>query len=129
MPTDADWTALEDYLIANGYNYDGPTNTTEVNKIAKSMAAGIWQYSAVTGSIGNDLSLNNISGFSALPGGSRADWGAFSNLSHAGRWWSATEGDASIAWCRYLFHNSRSLVRFCDQKRSGFSVRLVRDLN
>jgi uncharacterized protein (TIGR02145 family) len=28
LPTDAEWTALENYLIANGYNYDG--TTTEI---------------------------------------------------------------------------------------------------
>jgi uncharacterized protein (TIGR02145 family) len=26
LPTDAEWTELENYLIANGYNYDGTTN-------------------------------------------------------------------------------------------------------
>ena len=36
VPTDAEWTELENYLIANGYNYDG---TTEGNKIAKAMAS------------------------------------------------------------------------------------------
>jgi methyl-accepting chemotaxis protein len=35
VPTDDDWTILENYLIANGYNYDG---TTTENKIAKAMA-------------------------------------------------------------------------------------------
>ena len=36
VPTDAEWTTLEEHLIANGYNYDG---TTTGNKIAKSMAS------------------------------------------------------------------------------------------
>ncbi|MDD4729737.1 MAG: FISUMP domain-containing protein, partial [Dysgonamonadaceae bacterium] len=34
VPTDAESTTLENYLIANGFNYDG---TTTGNKIAKSM--------------------------------------------------------------------------------------------
>ena len=34
VPTDAEWTTLGEYLIANGYNYDG---TTTGNKIAKAM--------------------------------------------------------------------------------------------
>ena len=36
VPTDAEWDTLENYLIANGYNWDG---TTDSNKIAKSLAA------------------------------------------------------------------------------------------
>ena len=32
VPTDDDWTTLQNYLIANGYNWDG---TTTGNKIAK----------------------------------------------------------------------------------------------
>jgi uncharacterized protein (TIGR02145 family) len=36
VPTDAEWTTLENYLIANGYNYD---STTTGNKIAKAMAS------------------------------------------------------------------------------------------
>ena len=36
VPSDAEWTTLENHLIANSYNYD-QTNTG--NKIAKSMAS------------------------------------------------------------------------------------------
>jgi uncharacterized protein (TIGR02145 family) len=67
VPTDADWTALENFLIANRYNYD---YTTSDNKIAKSMAAqSHWLTFSDEGAIGNDLTRNNASGFSALPGG------------------------------------------------------------
>jgi uncharacterized protein (TIGR02145 family)/uncharacterized repeat protein (TIGR02543 family) len=67
VPTDNDWTTLQDYLIANGYNYDG---TRDSNKVAKALAAKTdWASSTGVGAIGNDLSQNNRSGFSALPGG------------------------------------------------------------
>jgi len=36
VPSDAEWTTLVEYLIANGYNYDG---TTTGNKIGKAMAS------------------------------------------------------------------------------------------
>ena len=36
VPTDAEWTTLEEHLIDNGYNYDGATTG---NKIAKAMAS------------------------------------------------------------------------------------------
>jgi uncharacterized protein (TIGR02145 family) len=35
VPTDEEWTILENYMIVNGYNWDG---TTTGNKIAKSLA-------------------------------------------------------------------------------------------
>src|ERR1035437_40951 len=37
VPTDAEWIILQNYLLANGYNYD---STTTDNKYAKSLADG-----------------------------------------------------------------------------------------
>ncbi|MGB5747192.1 MAG: FISUMP domain-containing protein [Desulfobacterales bacterium] len=129
VPTDAEWTTLENYLIANGYNWDG---TTSGNKIAKSMAAqSDWLLCTDTwcqeGCIGVDLSKNNASGFSALPGGCRYDGGFFSNQSDYGYWWSASEDDASFAYYRYLYCIYEYLYRYINNKSLGFSVRLLRD--
>jgi uncharacterized protein (TIGR02145 family) len=125
LPTDAEWTALENYLIANGYNYDG---TTTVNKIAKSMAATThWETYSGTGTIGNNLSLNNKSGFSALPGGYRDYNGGFSYFGSYGFWWSSTEGSTAGAWDRYLCYYRSYLNRSHDDEECGFSVRCVRD--
>ena len=75
VPTDAEWTNLENYLIANGYNYDG---TTTENKIAKAMASTTgWNYAKFVGQPGNDQSLNNSSGFNAFPVGYRMNNGVF----------------------------------------------------
>jgi len=125
VPTDAEWTILQNYLIANGYNWDG---TTTGNKIAKSMAAKTdWKTYEDAWAIGNDLTKNNRSGFSALPGGSRDDLGNFYFIGLDCYWWSATEADASSAYFRYLFCGYRSLVRNFNSKSYGFSVRLLRD--
>jgi len=41
------------YLINNGYNYDG---TTDSNRIAKALAAQTnWESSTITGAIGTNL--------------------------------------------------------------------------
>jgi hypothetical protein len=37
VSTNTEWTTLEEYFIANGYNYD---QTTTENKIAKALALG-----------------------------------------------------------------------------------------
>jgi uncharacterized protein (TIGR02145 family) len=125
LPTDAEWTALENYLIANGYNYDG---TTTGNKIAKSLAATThWNTYSETGTIGNNLSLNNKSGLSALPGGYRYGNGNFYDVGNYGYWWSSTEGNSNDAWDRHLYYNYSNVGRSGNYKEYGFSVRCVRD--
>jgi uncharacterized protein (TIGR02145 family) len=127
VPTYDDWTALENYLRANGFNWDG---TTSGNKIAKSMATKTdWDTSSKAGGIGNDLSKNNASGFSALPGGSRSYEGIFAYLNLSGYWWSATESDATCAWGLNLIYARENLDVDCIPKSNGFSLRLVRDLD
>jgi len=110
----------------HGYNYDG---TTDSNKIAKSLAAQTtWSASTNTGAIGNDLSSNNRSGFSALPGGCRyATTGGFHFIGDAGYWWSATANGASYAYRRDLGSFGSPLYRSYYNKTFGLSVRLVRN--
>jgi uncharacterized protein (TIGR02145 family) len=127
VPSNAEWDTLQNYLIANGYNWDG---TTTKNKIAKSLAAKAdWASNNWSGTPGNDLSKNNASGFSALPGGSRSIDGSFRNQSYNGYWWSATEDDASNAYSRFLDCSYEYLIRNDGRKGCGFAVRLLRDLN
>ena len=126
VPYDADWDDLQSYLIANGYNWDG---TTMGNKIAKSLAAKTdWnKYSTVVGAVGNCLTKNNSSGFSALPGGDRGYLGKFGYQKTDGIWWSATSSVAPLAWTRSLTIVDVDLSRLGLDKNSGVSVRLVRD--
>jgi len=126
IPTDAEWTILENYLIANGYNYDG---TTTGNKIAKTLAATTDWASPypVSGAIGDDLTKNNTSGFLALPGGDRYYDGSFGGIGGVSSWWSSTENSATSAWYRTLFYNSNNLYRINYSGSYGFYVRCVRD--
>jgi uncharacterized protein (TIGR02145 family) len=122
---DAEWDTLQNYLIAKGYNWDG---TTTGNKIAKSLATKTdWYTYTTTGTIGCDLTENNSSGFSALPGGSRYYLDTFSAQSYNGSWWSASEFDVSSAYNRYLYMNNDYFNRSHFNKNCGYSVRLVRD--
>ena len=127
VPTDDDWTELEKYLMGNGYNWDGKKG---VQKIAKAMAAKTdWAANSDSGTIGNDLSKNNRSGFSALPGGFRLERGDFYDIGMHGYWWSATEYDDSRAWRRSLYYDKNRLEsHYCTLHTGcGFSVRLLRD--
>ena len=126
VPSDAEWTTLQTYLIANGYNYDGSTTG---NYIAKSMASTTgWNSSTSTGAIGNTPSTNNKSGFTALPGGGRFSNGNFLNIGNFGFWWSSTEDDADLAYGRYLGYGGSILgSSYSYAKVSGFSVRCLRN--
>ena len=125
IPSDDEWTELENYLIANGYNYDG---TTTGNKIAKSMASTTgWNTSSNPGAVGNNQSANNSSEFTALPGGYRTTVGDFYYLGNYGFFWSASESGASGAWNRYLYYANSSVTRNYFILQDGFSCRCVRD--
>jgi uncharacterized protein (TIGR02145 family) len=126
IPTDEDWNILKNYLIANGYNYDG---TKDEYKIAKSLCAKTnWALSSEAGTPGAAPENNNRTGFTALPGGGRSGSGYFSGIGEYGHWWSSTEYTENSAFNRYLNYGGKSLGRSYDTSgKNGFSVRLVRD--
>jgi uncharacterized protein (TIGR02145 family) len=127
VPTDAEYTTMENYLIANGYNYDG---TTSGNKIAKALGASSgWTFYSGVGAIGNTdyPAKRNASGFTALPGGYRYFNGTYYSIGNSGSWWSATEHSTAYAWYRYLFYNNYHSSRSINTKSYGFSVRCLRD--
>jgi uncharacterized protein (TIGR02145 family) len=129
VPTDSEWTIMEKYMVLNGYNWDGTKDTANDNYIAKSLAAKTDWYTntTTTGAIGCDLTKNNNSGFSALPGGYRDSFGTFFYLSFGGFWWSATESTGYFAYGRRLFYDYYYLYSGGGYKSCGFSVRLLKD--
>lgn len=125
LPTNAEWDTLKNYLITRGYNYDG---TTSENKIAKSMAAPTdWQDYGEPGAVGNDLIMNNASGFSALPAGWRY-WGnnQFEKQKQRTYWWSATQYDMTYTNVCDLWYTNFDLD-MTYYTLVECSVRLVRD--
>ena len=125
VPSDIEWTILEEYLISNGYNYDG---TTTENKIAKAMASIIdWNNSTNSGAIGNDQSLNNNSGFNVFPQADRGDDGIFGDEGGDAFFGSSTEVNLSYTIYRSLYSSSDNLGSGSRLKEGGFSVRFVRD--
>jgi uncharacterized protein (TIGR02145 family) len=124
VPTVADWDELQKYLIANGYNYNG---TLDTNLIAKSMCATTdWKTFEDRGSPGNDLSTNNSSGFSALPGGVHDFSGTFFDQNILGWWWTSTTKDPSFTYARAIMYTSFDLNPSDRVPSNGFSIRLVK---
>jgi len=104
IPSDAEWTKLEDYLGS-----DAGTKMKSTSGWARN---------------GNGT---NSSGFNGLPGGYRYYGGTFSAIGEYGYWWSSTEYGTSSAWGRGLVYEGGNVVRGSYYKERGFSVRCLRD--
>ena len=113
VATEAEWATLYQ-------NSDG----------VKSLASKTdWASSTTHAAIGNDLTKNNSSGFTALPGGHRLE-GFYRNIGEGSLWWTSSEFYGDLAWYRYLefdyaYYYSNSI--YSSSKGSGFSVRCLRD--
>ncbi|MCK9255675.1 MAG: hypothetical protein GX793_08700 [Bacteroidales bacterium] len=114
LPSDAEWTELTDYL--GGEDLAGgklkATGTIEAG-------TGLW-YEPNT-------DASNETGFTALPGGYRYDYGIFDTFGYGGDWWSSSEYDSVDAWHRGMYYGNSGVSRSSDIKELGFSVRCVRD--
>lgn len=122
VPTDADWQKLEDFLIANGYNYDA---TTSGNKIGKSLAVTTgWDADATPGNVGNDQATNNKSKFSALPAGYRSPLGSFGLIGYGAYWWSYNNAAKSNWGIEAIGMN---LASGFGGANLGLSIRCVKD--
>lgn len=122
VPTEAEWEKLNNYVTSKFGN----------SGAAKALAATTdWNAWSDVGSIGNDLSKNNSTGFSALPGGYRFynDVQGFGNFGDGGRWWSSSASNIA-AWDWELFCDFTILYGGGDaymEKQNGLSVRCVKD--
>ena len=113
MPTDAEWTAITDYLGGATTAGTSLKNTS------------LWADYLDLGASGNG---DNRSGIAGLPGGVRNDDnGSFVNVGKGGLWWSSSEYDAIKAWYRLLYYGSGEAGRSSVVKGCGLSVRCLRD--
>jgi uncharacterized protein (TIGR02145 family) len=127
VPSLAEWETLRDYLIANGYNYDG---TTTGNKIAKAMASNSesWSNDDSLGAVGNNQSLNNASGFNAGPDGEISADGVYFNYGISATFWTRTYDFNNYGQFFSLNYNSPSLnMNTSYLFGRGHFVRFVKD--
>lgn len=118
IPSDAEWLSLENYIAAH---FGSSPN------VAKALAAATeWTIFSEGGSVGKDLTKNNSSGFTALPGGYRLN-GKFNKIGDYSGWWSSTESAENNAWIRVLFFSYNNLATIYHDKANGFSVRCIQD--
>jgi uncharacterized protein (TIGR02145 family) len=112
VATDAEWITLTDYLggetVAGGKLKEtgtlhwGPPNIGATDEV----------------------------GFTALPGGYRANNEVFIGLHSIGSWWTSDASTPGFAWANGIFNEAVNVDRggYYEQKM-GFSIRCVRDIN
>jgi uncharacterized protein (TIGR02145 family) len=110
VSTDAEWTTLTTYLGGG------------------SVAGGKLKETGTTHWTTPNTGATNETGFTALPGGYRNNYGTCSYIGINGHWWSSSEGSTTYAWYSYMYYNYTNVYRdFYYGKYYGFSVRCVRD--
>ena len=104
VPTNDEWTQLTDYL--GGLSVAGD----------KLKEIGTMHWKSPNAGATNEV------GFTALPGGSRLDYGPFSNFGFFGNWWSTTGGAS-----RHVYYNVSYVNCYTSNKLMGLSVRCIKD--
>jgi len=133
VATKADWVALEAYLKSIGYkDYgSGSNGDNATNSIAKALAATTnWNTNANwSNTIGYNLSLNNSTGFTALPGGARLATGGFYDLLSGGHWWGVADNTSTEIIEHRMTSSDNYLFNFtaANALNYGFSIRCVKD--
>lgn len=117
VPTDADWKTLEMYLgltqeEADATEWRGTDQGTQLKNTSG------WN------SGGNG---SNTSGFSALPGGYRSNFGTFNYIGDLGSWWSSNEFETGVASNRLLNYIFGGVYRVNEVGQTGLSVRCLGD--
>ena len=124
VPTDSDWNKLIISIHSGADTTGTATQSTTAGGKMKSTgnntaSTGLWT-SPNTGA-------DNLSGFSALPGGFRSNPGEFSSIRNTASFWSATEDNSTNAWSRGLSYNNGNVSRISSIFAVGASVRCLRD--
>jgi len=109
VPSDADWTTLTTYLGG------------------VSVAGGKLKETGTTHWTTPNTGATNEVGFTAFPGGYRFIDVSFLGIGDIGSWWSSTEYAPPHAWFRYLGYDDADVGGNYTNKKSGFSVRCLRD--
>jgi uncharacterized protein (TIGR02145 family) len=127
IPTRNEYITMENFLIANGYNYDG---TISGDKVAKSICTDeFWAYSSVVGSVGNTdyESKRNVTEFSLMPSGVLNNLSGFLRLNEQAVLWTNTLATGTTYRVRSAYNNQVDYVDGGSDIKVGSSIRFIRD--
>lgn len=133
VPSDGEWTQLVDYVVALGF----PNQIDDPNAAGNALKSCRQVNSPLSGDCNTSLHPRwnedgthhgfDEFGFSGLPGGSREGNGNFGTIGYFGYWWSTTGSHRGFAWFRFMIYGSGGINRLGHDKKSGYSVRCLRD--
>jgi len=125
IPSSSEWETLKSYLGAN------LGTSGSVGKLLASNSD--WVSSTNAGAVGNDLNLNNGTGFTALPSGGygvELTYGFF-GIGKDAIWWSTTEAQTSTSYPRALnygiYYRYSDIYQGNDLFDTFYSVRCIKD--
>lgn len=117
LPSDEEWKTLEKLLGMIDPDANN-TNWRESGDVGKKLKFASGWY--------NNGNGDNSSGFSAFPSGRGYD-GVYSNLGNSAFFWTSSEDGLSNAIGRTLNYGTDGVYRGGGPRRSGFSVRCLKD--
>ena len=128
VATDSDWTVLENFLIDNGYNYDGSTSERKFAKAISANNTWVECGNCEDGAPGQDVTANNSTGFSAVPTGYIVN-DNFQNGSERAEWWTSTENEeeSNKAWKRGINRSYKGFDITTPFKTIGKAVRIIKE--
>ena len=122
VATEAEWTTLESNVS------QFMTLSGSLPKILASTSN--WKGSIGSSTPGNNSKINNSSGFSAQPGGTRSNTiFSFNEVGYKGAWWSSTKNDSISARSLSISYKLNTVDWGKSQMQYGFSVRCIKDSN
>jgi len=109
VPSDDEWSATTDFLGG------------------KDVAGGKLKEKGLSHWFSPNAGATNESGFTALPGGYRYPIGSFNGIGRFGYWWTSTSFSEGEAYYRSMSNSYPNIDRSSSSKKSGMSVRCVKD--
>ena len=109
IPSDAEWTTLETTL--GGASVAG----------GKMKEPGTLNWAAP------NTGADNSSGWAGLPCGGRLGVGSWISTTYSGKWWSSTDYVGVYGFFRQLYNDNGGIGRDFHERKSGWSVRCLRD--
>ena len=125
------WYAVNDPrgLAPNGYHIptDAEWSTLITSQGGTLTAGGKLKETGISHWLAPNTGATNSTGFTGLPGGYRSDLGSDFNFATEGNWWTKTQIDANNAKEFYLENTNASISPYTLLKKSGLSVRCLKD--
>jgi uncharacterized protein (TIGR02145 family) len=121
LPSDEEWKDMEKYL---------GMSESEADTLFRNQGTegGMLKESGTSHWSGQNAGANNSTGFTALPGGGRRDYGGFHDFESYAYFWSSTKIESStFAIYRQLSYYFANIFRNYYNRSSGYSVRCVQN--